>query len=394
MKANKRVVISVLLMMLGMSMSVGIISMVLSDLVSEFSLVGAQQGYFGTFNSVGAMAALLSIFFLVGRVKKKTTMLIFAMTMMTIALFAIGSAKTFGAALIAYAFNGMGLGFMDSYSSSLIIDLQGKDSAKYMSMLHGCFAIGSLVSPILIQWILNGHTWRTVYFIYSGFLAVCVLQMAVSVFLARNAKTEAVAHSTQRITGADLREYLGDKANILFILMMFVNMGGQYGYVYYIVRYMSMDLNRADLAALALTLFWLTSVIARFLYPKLKLSALKTLLVCFLLSAGSLAAGILLQNGLMMFIASILAGFGVGPGVPLTFHEGGRRFARISSLPVTVMSIMINIARAVVPPLEGAVARAHSLQMAMLIAPLIFLGGAALSAALMRMLEKPAPKAL
>lgn len=393
MKANKRVVISVLLMMLGLSMSVGIISMVLSDLVSEFSLVGAQQGYFGTLNSVGAMAALLSIFLLEGRVKK-TTMLILSMVMMAVALIVIGFSSTFGAILIAYAVNGMGVGYLDSYSSSLIIDLQGEDSAKYMSMLHGCFAVGSLISPIIIQWILNYYTWRMVYYIYGAILFICVAQMVVSVLLARHVKAQAVTHSRQRLTKADFREYFSDKVNILFLLVMFANMGGQYGYVYYIVRYMSVDLNRADLAALALTLFWLASVISRFAYPRWKLSPLKILLICFLLSAGSLIAGVLLQNGLMMFIASIFAGFGVGPGIPLTFHEGGRHFARVSSLPVTVMAIMLNIARAVLPPVEGAVAGAHSLQLAMLIPPLIFLGGAALSAALIRKLEKPALKAL
>ena len=133
---NKKLTWSVLALMVGFAMSNALISVALSDLIQEFSLIGAQQGYFGMVNSLLAIGAILSVFMLQGRTGK-FSMLIVAMSILSITLLAAGVANSFGVMLLAYAINGVGIGYLETYSSAVMLDLHPQDSHLYMGVLHG-----------------------------------------------------------------------------------------------------------------------------------------------------------------------------------------------------------------------------------------------------------------
>ena len=77
--------------------------------------------------------------------------------------------------LLAVCAARLGGGWTDSNANSFFVDLHGKNSPKYLGMLHGCFGIGGLLTPLLIGAILTAYPWRTAYVTGSGIFGVVVL---------------------------------------------------------------------------------------------------------------------------------------------------------------------------------------------------------------------------
>lgn len=352
-------------------MSNALISVALSDLIQEFSLIGAQQGYFGMVNSLLAIGAILSVFMLQGRTGK-FSMLIVAMSILSITLLAAGVANSFGVMLLAYAINGVGIGYLETYSSAVMLDLHPQDSHLYMGVLHGCFGVGGLIAPLLAKLILDRFSWRSMYVSFGILLFFIALQAVVLSRMLRRTGQKIQAQPERKLTRADWKQYLKDPATPLLWAAMFLAMGGQNGFVYYVVTFLSDTLGRADIAPVALSLFWISCTACRFIYPRLKIGPMRLLQISSLLCAACIAIGVLSGSGMVMFTACGFIGFCTAPGIPLIYGEGGKRFAHMSALPIAAISVMCYFSRAVVPPVMGAVSRTFSMTVALLVPVLIF----------------------
>lgn len=387
MTANKKLTISVLVMMAGFALSSMIISIVLPHLVREFSLVGAEQGYYGLFNSITATAAILSVFLLQGRVQK-FNMLIFAMLLMAVTAIWSGLSKSFGAMLAAYAVNGIGIGYFEIYASATILDLQPEKSGVYMGMLHGFFGVGALACPFLASLLLAHFGWQGAYIAFGGMMLLIALQAIVLRSAVK--KNGAPAHPVPelKLTRGHWKEYAGDKLNWLFWLAMFMAIGSQNGFVYYIFSYIETALGQPEIAALSVTVFWATCTVSRFLYPRIKANPMRILLVSSTLSGLFLTAALLWAGGPMMVVASAAIGFTTAPGIPLIYNEGGRRYPQMSALSVAALSVTCYLGRGVLPPVIGAVSRGVGLQLALLIPAGLYFCCAVLAVVLLRALRR------
>lgn len=387
MTANKKLTISVLVMMAGFALSSMVVPVVLPELVQEFSLVGAQQGYYGLFNSVFAIAAILSVFLLQGRVRK-FGMLIFAMLLMALTMVWAGLSRSFAVMLAAYAINGVGIGYFEIYASAAILDLQPERSSVYMGMLHGFFGLGALICPFLGRLLLAWFGWQGTHIAFGVLVLLAMLQ-AVAVSAAVK-KKGAPAHPVPepKLTREHWRAYAGDKVNWLLWLAMFLAMGSQNGFVYYIFSYVDTVLGQPEVAALSLTMFWAACTVSRFVYPRIKAKPMQVHLAASALCGLCIVAAMLWASGYMMVLGCTAIGFTAAPAIPLVFNEGGRRYARMSALPTAALSAMCYFSRGALPPVVGAMSRATGLQTALLLPALLYLCNAVLALVLLRVLRR------
>lgn len=371
MSKKTRLTVSILTLMFGNAFGIGLISVALNDIVNEFNLTGASQGLVGTTSSVGAMIAIVASLFLQGRIKR-TTLISIGAVIMAVFVPLCGLSPTYPMLLLCYCAAGLSMGISETNLSAAMIELQGENSSKFMGALHGCFGVGSLITPLLAQWLIKTTSWRGAFLAIGGLLMLVAAQMVFSaVSYSRHTDAKAVPPAN-KLNIALAREYFFDKTNVLLLIAMFLVVGGQNGLVYYGIRYISTELGCPDISAAAMSIFWIACTASRFLYPFIKLKPMKVFIISSALSAITLFAGILLKSGVAMLVCCAFAGLFSAPGIPLLYNEGGSRFRRIPMLPVCALGTMVYLAKNVTPPVMGAMSETLSLQGAMLLSPALY----------------------
>ena len=149
----KLLTIALLLIVCGYSMSFNILSNTMDPLVKEFSLTGASQGLMSSMINFGSLLPLLIIPLLQGRVHK-IWLILGASILQVLMLLLTGASGSFGMLLFSCVLLGAGNNTTDSCVNSYMVDLHPENSAGVLGLLHGCYGIGGLLTPILVSAIL------------------------------------------------------------------------------------------------------------------------------------------------------------------------------------------------------------------------------------------------
>ncbi|RLV91113.1 Bypass of stop codon protein 6 [Spathaspora sp. JA1] len=103
-------------------------------------------------------------------------------TSMTLAYMIISVKPPFLIYLLCSFFNGIGFGCLDASLNSWMGNLV--DSNQLMGILHGCYGLGSMISPTLITYLMekkeNAWSWNQYYMVLSLIGGVCIVFVILS----------------------------------------------------------------------------------------------------------------------------------------------------------------------------------------------------------------------
>lgn len=363
-KGTKSVTNSLLVLIAGYALCGGSISVLMNQIIDEFSLVGAGQGLMTSMISVGSMLAILAVPFFQGRLKKTLILSVSALLQCTM-MAAIGLSPSFALLLAACLLMGVGGGWVDNYANSSIMDIHKNNSSKYMGLLHGCYGVGAVLTPLFIQGLLFFTGWRNVY------LAASVLALGVALqFMAVARRQKAVFASTAdaegRLDAAQIKRYFSDKYTLMIVLCSFFYGLTQAGLLGWMVRYMKVSFNNEALGAVTVSVFWLFATISRFAAPRIKVPPLRLIMGGLGLSILFHSAGVLLGNPWLMVAFTAANGLASGHCAPLIIHEGVVRHPGYTSTATSITMLVNRLSAVGMPLLVGAVA-ALSMRTAMLL---------------------------
>jgi MFS family permease len=349
-----RITGAVFLLVMGFALCNNIIQNTMGPIIKNFSLLGARQGLMSSMISLGSVIALILAPLLQGRVRK-LTMLSIAALLQALMLGLSGYSPTFGVLLAACVLLGLGGGWTDNYANSLIVDLHGKNSPRYLGMLHGFFGIGGLLTPLVIGAVLTAYPWRTAYII-----AAMIFGIISGIFsaIALKSRRKLITQSgplEKRFTAGMLMGYLRSRRNLLLIAAGIMYSASQQGFAGWLIRYMDVRFHAEILGSAALSLFWIASTLSRFLAPLIKARPLAVFSVGTLLSAGALIGGVLLGGAAAMCVAAALIGLVSGHSMPMLLGEAASGYRGNTSLPTSVMLLCMTISRMAMPLLMGGV---------------------------------------
>jgi len=298
------------------SLVVSLPAILINEVVDAFSLEGTDEGLMGALTSFGF---LISIFFVVlvqGRAQK-ITVLVIALIMQALVLAFCGFSHTFLLFCIGCTLIGFSGGFIDTFCNSAVVDAQKEERAKYLGFLHGLFGVGSLLAPILFVWALIYMDWRGVHYA----LAAASVLVVIFIFLITRGvlkKNEAVTAREHLFTKADIITHLRNKHNVILAFASFFAMFTIACTMMWIVRYMTVRYDAADLGALSITVYWICSTINRFLSSKFtKRAPMKVFTLGAILSGIFLLIGILSGSPVVLCVMIGAVGFCSGHFVPV-----------------------------------------------------------------------------
>ncbi|EGW34568.1 uncharacterized protein SPAPADRAFT_59997 [Spathaspora passalidarum NRRL Y-27907] len=144
----------------------------INDLYTSFIFLCGVTGYL-------TMALISNMTHEAFGIKGVTTL---GTTSMTVAYLIVSTKPPFFVYLICSFMSGLGCGGLDASLNTWMGNLV--DSNQLMGILHGCYGMGSLISPTLVTYLMekknNPWTWNQYYMVLSSIGAFCVLFVILS----------------------------------------------------------------------------------------------------------------------------------------------------------------------------------------------------------------------
>ena len=209
--------------------------------------------------SAGNVITILLTGFLPYYIGRRKTVLLTAGWMAVAYLIFVSGFGSPSLMVAAFLMTGLARGGNSNFSNTMVSTLPGEATARGINLLHGCFAIGALLSPIVLVMITDRwpqYGWR----IMAGVLALlCISQIIVYITM----PVPDMAAEKKGVRSAD-RSFLKNKTFWLGTAMLFFYISTEYAIVGWLVTYFQDSGLLSDNAAqLMNSLFWLLMFVGR-----------------------------------------------------------------------------------------------------------------------------------
>jgi len=348
------------------SFVVSLPGILINDVVEAFSLEGADEGLMGSLTSLGFMFSLFFTVMIQGRARKSTIMIV-AYAAQAIMLFLCGFSPTFYLFCIGCVFIGFSGGFIDSTSNSVIVDVRKGESARYLGYLHGLFGVGSLLAPLVYIWVQRYIDWRGVHYTLAIASILVVLFMCI-ISRRLNSEQSETSGREHLFTKSDLITYLRIRRNVALSFAGFFAMFSIACTMVWVVRYMTLRYDAAELGVLSISIYWVCSTINRFFLAQvIKRAPMKFFALGSLLSAASLLIGVFSGNPVVFCIMMGVFGFSSGHFIPVLISECAAGYEGRTTFTTSLIMFVMCIARIASPLMIASLSTSVSLTAGMML---------------------------
>lgn len=207
--------------------------------------------------SWGNLASIYITGYLPTYIGRRKTVLLTAMWMavaFAIITFGIGGA---GALALACVMIGIARGGNTNFSNTMMSTLPGKKSAIGYNLLHGAFAVGAVLSPLVLIACTKGNTlgWK---YMTAGIVALCLIQLTV--YSKMRLPRENITKSIKKVD----RSFLKNKNFWLAAAILFFYISAEYAIVTWLVTYFKdTGILSPQISQLMTSLLWVVIFIGR-----------------------------------------------------------------------------------------------------------------------------------
>ena len=363
-RATRLFTYSLLIRIGGFAVSMTVISVLINHIIDEFGLVGARQGLMNSMINAGNTLGVISTLALRWNMKK-ATMIVIAGLLSAAMMALTGLAGSFPTLLIICVVLGVSFGWTDSYANSCIIDANRADSAKYQGALHGCYGVGSLLTPVAIQILLARHGWQGIYLT----LAPVVLLTVVVFIVALGATKKHIPVSrieAPSFSGGEIRLFFGGRRNVCLLMACLTYAMMMASLFAWLVRYMSVQHGAEALGMTSVTVMWVCMTVSRFFASRLPIGSVKLHMTGALAAGAALCAGVFSGNAWAMCAMVGVVGLASGHCLPTLINESVVSYKGKSQLPASAMILAAQASGMAIPPVLGWISQS-SMQASMLL---------------------------
>lgn len=320
----------------------------------------AQAGFLLSLPSWGNIASIFITGYLPTYIGRRKTVLMTASWMAVAFLLITLGFGGAGSVAVACVMIGIARGGNTNFSNTMMSTLPGKKSAIGYNLLHGAFAVGAVLSPlVLIACTGNNNSgWRLMT---GGIVALCLVQIAV--YLRMKLPAENITKSIRNVD----RSFLKNKNFWLGAAILFFYISTEYAIVNWLVTYFKdTGILSPSVSQLMSSLLWVVIFIGRMIGAALvgrvsrKLILVTDgvgLLACFLLVFFS-------RSELPIFLGIMGVGLFMATIYTSALALGTERI-KGNDLGVSTMILVGTTGGIITPAVVGMVAEKAGIQMGM-----------------------------
>jgi len=142
------------------------LGVILPKLIDTYDLTISQAGLVSIFLESGSVTGMLSLGFVIDRIGA-ARIAVWGLPVIGIALFAVTEATSFGILAVMFFFVGIGVALTASGVNTLMATT-GKRRAFYLGLLHSCFSVFAIATPLIAGALLTASDWQTFYFVVAA----------------------------------------------------------------------------------------------------------------------------------------------------------------------------------------------------------------------------------
>ncbi len=268
-----------------------------------------------------------------------------ALLLLAVGLVGLATAPSWLAFLAFGVPFGLGAGAIDGGTNGLILDLYPTSRGRSLNLLHLCFSIGSLASPLVVgRLVENGVGWQSIIF---G-TALAALPLAVLIAAAGQPSGRHARTGEGRTAPIGLALPL-----VALAVAIALYVGSEVGVSNWLVRFL--DSASIGLATSALALFWGGLTLARLISARIgdRFDHARFAASAAFVASGALVAAVLVPSLQLSIALFALVGFAFGPIYPLIMAVAGDRYPARSAAVSGFLSGTAVIGAVLYPPLMG-----------------------------------------
>ncbi|MGI6238472.1 MAG: MFS transporter [Christensenellales bacterium] len=340
---------------LFMSFSHALRGSLLSSIIEHYKLTDSQQGMPSAVIAFGSMLAMLLSFTLMGRVKKPSLLLL-ATGAAVLLLIPQFLEPAFGAFLVINLLFGIALGIMDTLTSSSMADIHsGKRATIMMSLLHACYGLGGIISPMIYGALLNGGAQWNYLFLVTALFGAALLVFMTPVTVSQAAlPISSDIQASGTITRAGIRAFFKNRqlAALTALTLFFGLFFG--GVNTWIIRFVGNTYSQS-LGDISLSLLFLGVTAGRLITPFTGIDQMTYLKYAGLVAWALLSLGLVIGSGAATLALICLAFLLSGATLPYALNAACAYNRQNTMLASTMLFFSMYIGQAIGAPLVGAI---------------------------------------
>jgi fucose permease len=337
-----------------------------------FGQTDAGIGVYFFVSALGSVAGSMGGGLLTERVGRRVV-LTTAVSLLAFGLAALAVVPNWTLFLVAAVPFGVGMGAIDGGMNGLVLDLYPTGRGRALNLLHLCFSLGALASPLVVGRIVDaGASWQAV--IFASAVAALPLAILFAVVRLPTGRHEHAPGSSAIRTGLAL-------PLVMLAVAIAFYVGAEIGVSNWLVRYL--ETASLTLATSALALFWACLALGRLVSARLgdRFDHAWFAAISAMASAAALVAAVAVPSLGASILLFGVVGFAFGPVYPLIMAVAGDRYPARSAAVSGFLAGIAVIGAIIYPPLMGFVSVGAGLGVAMLgAAALVFACGVVLAA--------------
>ena len=346
----------------------GGVQLVISEVSRTYGQNAAGMGGLIAAQHIAAVVLLVALGVLADRIGKKPVLFIFA-AIFALGCFLAGLSQSLGVYVIGAVCVGAGYSVCESVSSAVLSELDDEKGARYINLSQAMLSLGAVISPFLVQRMQKSRhaSWRLPFLICAAAYTLLALLLLMTAF----PKRQSIAHERPRTR----TNFFASRAFRLLFFSILLYVGLENGISYFAESLFSVRLSAGDLAAAAISAYWIGMTVSRMLFSAVLRNPKKTLIGCFLASAAFLLALAVSKNPTVSLVCCFAAGFSYGPIWSTLVAQATGLFPEASAGAAGVMSAGCGIGGMIFPVLMGTVCDIFSISMSFFFLAFLALGG-------------------
>lgn len=362
MKIKKQVYVFPPVMILALFSAV--LGAMMEEIVAAFSITYALAGLLSTLQAVGMFLCLILSFSVFSAFNKAK--LISIGSFVFAALIAlVGINENLFLLYAIFLFIGFFMNLPDNLSHALIADMSGKHTRRYITLLHGGWALVGALAPYFVLTVQGSY--KTAFLITGAAVAFAAL---INYFgLRKEINSPMMVDKSKMGTLRKLIDVLKRRGMILFIAISFFTCFVQIPNLYFLSAFGESFYGIKMQGLLVLSLYFGGVLTGSLIYAKIS-HVFSKYKIIIIVNVAAFAVFILLplMNNMVVVIAlAFLGGALLSPTMPIVFGQASKAVKEDTAAASSLIFAGIGLAALVSPPILGALGDVFNLRIAFLI---------------------------
>ena len=251
-------------------------------------------------------------------------------------VFLLGNLDTYSANMLLVLWMGIGSGLILSSSNALLVGLYPHKKGPIMNIHHGTFGIFSLVSPLVMGYLLSQQDRWPI-----GYDGLGIILIAVGVFFAFTTTASVPSQGLAKFLG-DLRKVASNAGFGHLMLMGFLGVGTQFALMFLCVTFLTEAKHLGIFqASVILSLFFVGLFVGRFSCAWIALRILNARIILFLLVLQTISLFVAWRSeGWMSALALVASGLACSGIFPCLLALTGNLFFEVAGTALGLLASM------------------------------------------------------